>query len=163
MKKLYIIRHAKSSWEDSDLRDQDRPLNKRGQRDAPVMAEYLSKEIDRADMLVSSPAVRALTTCKVFADHLRFPTNAITIANEIYGASVSDLMGLINQWNNEWDTVCIFGHNPTLTYLAEQLCDINIGNLPTCGIVGVEFNTDQWAAVSLGSGSQILYDYPKNH
>ncbi|MAY83707.1 MAG: phosphohistidine phosphatase [Flavobacteriales bacterium] len=163
MKKLYIIRHAKSSWEDGSLKDQDRPLNNRGQKDAPMMAEYFHNEVDHVDMLVSSPALRALTTCKIFADQLKYPTNAITIADEIYGASISEMMRLINGWNNDWETVCIFGHNPTFTYLAEQLCDINIGNLPTCGIVGVEFGTDSWDAVSLGSGTQILYDYPKNH
>ena len=163
MKKLYIIRHAKSSWEDGSLKDQDRPLNKRGQRDAPIMAEHFLGEEERVHMLVSSPAVRALSTCKIFAKALKYPTNAITIANEIYGASVDQMMQLINSWNDEWDTVCIFGHNPTFTYLAERLCNINIGNLPTCGIVGIEFESNQWQAVSLGNGTQIFYDYPKNH
>lgn len=127
------------------------------------MAEHFVNQVERVNILVSSPAVRALTTCKIFAEALNYPFNAITIANEIYGASVNQMMELINGWNNDWETVCIFGHNPTFTYLAEQLCDINIGNLPTCGIVGVEFSSNEWEAVSLGSGNQILYDYPKNH
>ena len=163
MKKLYVIRHAKSSWEDDQLKDQDRPLNKRGKRDAPVMAQHFKKEIKKADILISSPALRALTTCKIFAEELGYPINAITIDDRIYGASVQMMLDLINELKDDWDTACLFGHNPTFTYLAEQLCDINIGNLPTCGIVGIEFQVEEWQAISFKSGVQILYDYPKNH
>jgi len=163
MKRIFIIRHAKSSWDDPRLKDVDRPLNKRGEKDAPLMAKVFKKAYKSADSLISSPAVRALTTCKIFAEEMSYPQNAISIREEIYGASVDSMLAMINRFDNKWDTVCLFGHNPTFTYLAEQLADVNIGNLPTAGIVGIEFGVEIWAAVSLGSGEQFYYDYPKNH
>jgi len=163
MKRLFVIRHAKSSWDNPNLKDVDRPLNKRGLRDAPRMAKYFKKEYPSIDCLISSPAVRAFTTCKIFAEELNYPESAIDIKEEIYGASVEQMLFTINRLDNRWDTVCLFGHNPTFTYLAEKLADVNIGNLPTCGIVGIEFGVEIWAAVSLGSGEQIIYDFPKNH
>ena len=107
--------------------------------------------------------MRAFTTCKIFAEELNYPESAIDIKEEIYGASVEQMLFMINRLDNRWDTVCLFGHNPTFTYLAEKLAEVNIGNLPTCGIVGIEFGVEIWAAVSLGSGEQIIYDFPKNH
>ncbi len=163
MKRLYIIRHAKSSRDDPVLKDVDRPLNNRGRRDAPKMAAIFKQEFGKPDSMISSPAVRAFTTCKIFSEELNYPINAITINEDIYGASVDSMLRMINRFDNKWDSVCLFGHNPTFTYLAEQLADINIGNLPTCGIVGIEFGVEIWAAVSLNSGDQFYYDYPKNH
>lgn len=163
MKELYLIRHAKSSWADESLRDIERPLNDRGERDAPKMAEHFAKEVGSVNMLISSPAVRAFTTCKHFAKALHYPKGAIIINENIYGASVGSMMAIINDLDDQWDKVVLFGHNPTFTYLAEQLCSINIGNLPTCGMVGIRFEVEQWEAVSLDSGTNILYDYPKNH
>ena len=161
MKKLFIIRHAKSSWDHPRLRDRDRPLNSRGQNDAPRMAKLFKREVGSVDQLISSPAVRALTTCKIFSRELSIPEDSILVQESIYGASTSSLLDLINNFNEAWSSVCIFGHNPTFTYLAEELANINIGNLPTCGIVGIEFGVEDWAAISFGSGSEFLFEYPK--
>lgn len=161
MKKLFIIRHAKSSWDHPHLRDIDRPLNTRGFKDAPRMAQLFKKEVGSIDTLISSPALRAFTTSKEFAKELGIPDNSIIVEEKIYGASINGILDLINGLNDGWSSVCIFGHNPTFTYLAEELADVNIGNLPTCGIVGIEFNVSEWAAVSFGSGEQFLYEYPK--
>lgn len=163
MKKLYIIRHAKSSWEDSSLNDQERPLNSRGLKDAPMMARIFKAEVGKIDLLISSPALRAFTTCNIFAEEFKISPSSIRVEEDLYGASVQTSMQIINALDDKWDLVCLFGHNPNFTYLSEELCDMNIGNLPTCGIVGAEFGVDSWEAVSLGSGENIFYDYPKNH
>lgn len=163
MKTLFIVRHAKSSWDHPALRDIERPLNSRGINDAPKMAKAFKREFKHIDHLISSPAVRAFSTCQVFAQELNYPEEKITKEEGIYGASAASMLQQINQFKNEWNSVCIFGHNPTFTNLAEQLCSIYIGNLPTCGIVGIEFGVDSWEAVSFGSGTQVYFDYPKKH
>lgn len=163
MKRVFLIRHAKSSWEHANLRDIDRPLNERGKKDAPIMAKAFRKNLGTVDQLISSPANRAYTTAQVFAKEFSISSKDILIREEIYGATIDQMLKLINSFDDSRTKICLFGHNPTFTYLAEKLADINIGNLPTCGIVGIEFEVDSWAAVSLGSGQDFYYDYPKNH
>ena len=161
MKSLFIVRHAKSSWDDSSLRDIERPLNNRGKRDAPRMASFLFSEIGSVDRIISSPAVRAQTTANEFADAFG-KRGEVEIDQRIYGASSDRMLNILNNLSNSYSKVCLFGHNPTFTYFAEKLADVNIGNLPTCGIVGIEFSVDDWQAVSWGSGQQIMYEYPKS-
>jgi phosphohistidine phosphatase len=162
MKKLFIIRHAKSSWDQPELKDIDRPLNDRGEQDAPKMGEVLAERY-QFDQLISSPANRAHTTCKIIAGKMGYPEKEIKVDRAIYGAAVSGMISMINTFDNKWETVAIFGHNPTFTYLAEQLGNESIGNLPTCGVVGIEFEVDDWNAVGSGLGNTFYYDYPKNH
>jgi len=163
MKQLVIIRHAKSSWEDSSLKDFDRPLNDRGFHDAPLMAKVLKADQIVPDLTVSSPAKRALTTARFIAEGLDYPKDAIEEELSIYGASVEEMLQLINRLDDQHKTVFLFGHNPTFTALAEFLGDLNIGNLPTCGIVGLRFDLSDWQSVSGGTGTEFFYDYPKRH
>lgn len=163
MKKLFIVRHAKSSWDNSSLRDIDRPLNERGLRDAPMMANVFANQYESIDCLISSKATRAYTTASIFAERLKVDINSIQLDESIYGASAASMLELINSIDNKLESACVFGHNPTFTYFAEKLADIQIGNLPTCGIVGIEFGVNDWAAVSFGSGVNFYFDYPKKH
>lgn len=163
MKTLFLIRHAKSSWADASLRDFDRPLNQRGLNDAPKMAKVLKREGHFPDQIISSPANRALTTAKFIADGIGYSKENIKEEEMIYGASVNEMMQLINGLNNDCQTVFLFGHNPTFTDLVEYLGDLEIGNLPTCGIVGFQFEVDSWQHLSGGMGIKIYEDYPKNH
>ena len=162
MKKLFLIRHAKSSWEDPSLRDFDRPLNNRGKRDAPLMGEVLQRNGIVADKIISSPANRAYTTAGVFAQKTNYAAS-IEKDERIYGADVQSMIGIINEVPEHINSLFVFGHNPTFTYLAEYLADISIGNLPTTGVVGIEFEMESWAMISRGTGHCFLYDYPKNH
>lgn len=161
-KYLYLIRHAKSSWEDSSLRDFDRPLNKRGLRDAPEMGRRLAEKQVLADLMLTSPANRALTTCKLIAAEIDFPQEAIEKDDDIYHAGPSTLLDVINDIDNTWRTVLLFGHNPGFTDLANQLNGTNIDNIPTCGIVLCKFDTDSWEEIRFGSGTQLFFDFPKN-
>ena len=160
-KELIIIRHAKSDWGNADLRDFDRPLNKRGKANAHEMAHRLVKQKIKPELIVSSPAVRALTTAKFFSDTWQMPLSDILEVPSIYEANVKTLLKVVNQLNNKFDKIAMFGHNPGLTDLVNYL-DGHIYELPTCGIAILKFPFDDWALISEGTGKVLLYDYPKN-
>lgn len=162
MKELYIIRHAKSSWDNPSLSDFDRPLNSRGERDAPLMGKVLADQKIIPDLIYSSTANRALTTAKTIADKLGV-SNEIVLRKDFYHASESQLLQQINSFDNKANRVFMFGHNPGFTYLAENLTTETFGSIPTCGVVGIRFPFDSWDFVSAETGDVIMYDYPKNH
>lgn len=162
MKELFIIRHAKSSWKDSSMRDFDRPLNDRGKKDAPNMGDRLMMKNIKPDLIVSSPANRAKTTANIIAEKVQYGSDKIQYNADIYGASVAEMIKLINRLDDRHQRVFLFGHNPTFTELAEELSNEHFGNLPTCGIVGLQFEFDSWELISSGTGDLLMYDYPKN-
>ncbi len=160
-KQLLIIRHAKSDW-NNGLSDFDRPLNKRGKRNAPEMAKRLLEKQIIPDLVISSPANRAITTAGYFAEILNFEKQNIQVEKSIYEAEVIDLMNVINSIENNYKHVALFGHNPGLTNLAYHLCSCNFNNIPTCGIVSIIFPFDNWAMISGNTGYMEFFDYPKN-
>jgi phosphohistidine phosphatase len=162
MKKLLLVRHAKSDWEDIKLSDFDRPLNKRGKKNVPEMAERLLKKGIVPQQIVSSPALRALTTAQLFAETLGIRKDRIQKEEKIYEATADTLLKIINNFDNKQDFIALFGHNPGITTLAEGLSDAYLSNIPTCGMVLIEFPFDDWAVISYGTGEQKMYDYPKN-
>ena len=163
MKYLYLIRHAKSSWKFPDLSDIDRPLNKRGNRDAPFMGNLLKGLGVQPDLIISSPAKRALTTAQVIAEKVEFDQDKIIVENSVYEASVIDLMRIIKGFDDQYDRVFLFGHNPGLTEFSNFISDMNITNIPTCGIVKIEFKVNSWLELEEGSGAVKSFDYPKKY
>ena len=161
MKKLYLIRHAKSSWKNPALRDIDRPLNKRGKHDAPLMGKRLSSYDVLPDAIISSPARRALKTARIIAEELGIARKTIDIRKELYPGEADRLLEMIRSFRDDDDDVVIVGHNPGFTELANLLADSNIDNIPTCGIFCVEFHTDTWKSVGKGAGALVFFDYPK--
>lgn len=160
MKTLYFIRHAKSSWDDPMLDDHDRPLNKRGQRDGPVMARRLLGIDVAPDGILSSTAKRARQTAGYFKDVLTVG-NAIYL-RELYHAWPATIETQVRNLPDEWDTVLVFGHNPGYTDLANKLKnDLYIGNVPTCGIIGARSGVEEWKDFSLTDAQRIAYMYPK--
>ena len=162
MKQLLIIRHAKSDWNTDAKTDFERPLNKRGLRDAPAMAEKLLNKHLVPQLLVSSPAVRAISTAKIFADTFNIDKKEIGVVPAIYEASAGTLLNVVNGLENKYDFVSLFGHNPGLTNLAIHLCDTEVYDIPTCGALLIEFPFDDWKMVSKDNGEQMDYDFPKN-
>ncbi len=162
MKTLFINRHAKSSWKSPGLSDFDRPLNPRGLGDAPVMAKRLLVKNEKVDMIVSSPANRALTTAKVFADTLKLENDSLVENKEMYGAGTQGLLRIVNGLNDACESVMLFGHNPSFTDFAYYLTGQYISNIPTCGIVKITFDIDSWQEVSRDLGNQLYFDFPKN-
>ncbi len=163
MKQLYLIRHAKSSWKNPLLADVDRPLNKRGQRDAPFMGKRLHAHHVRPDLLVSSPAKRAGSTSQLIAKEVDFPQEQIIIDESIYEAGVPTLLRLVHALDDRASHVIVVGHNPGMTLFAESLTNVTIDNMPTCSIFCIQFDITSWKDVKIGNGIPIFFDYPKKH
>ena len=161
MKCLTLIRHAKSSWHDRTLRDFDRPLNARGLRNAPDMARRLAAELRLPLRLISSPALRALSTARYFAAAFGMPEDAIVLEPEIYEASAGTLLALVNALPDTDAHVLLFGHNPGFSDLAHQLADCPFSDMPTCAAVTIAFDLPHWRDVVPGSGRVLHYRYPK--
>ena len=161
MKTLFLVRHAKSSWQHPDLTDRDRPLNPRGLRDAPRMGKRLALRDDLPELIVSSPANRALTTAGILAAELGYDTDRIIVNEDIYGAGPEELMDIISDFPDRCERVMLIGHNPTLTELVNQLTDSTIVNIPTCGIAVINFATTTWAAAEKRKWRLLEFDYPK--
>ncbi|MEQ8909864.1 MAG: histidine phosphatase family protein [Vicingaceae bacterium] len=162
MKELFIIRHAKSSWSNANLKDFDRPLNERGLRDAPRMGERLQKKNLKPDLIVSSPANRALTTAKTIAEKLSYPSDCIREESLIYGATVNDMIQLLSKTQDKVKRLFVFGHNPTFSSLAEELSNESLGSIPTCAVVALKVPFESWQMLSRGTADLWFYDYPKN-
>lgn len=161
-KQLLIIRHAKSDWGSASLTDFNRPLNRRGNANAPEMAERMVKQRIIPQLIVSSPAVRALTTAKYFAKAWHIDVEELIEEPAIYEANAKTLLSVVNKLNDQFEQIALFGHNPGLTDLANYLSNGHIYNMPTCSIVIVEFPFESWSEVSSGTGKVLLFDYPKN-
>ena len=161
MKRLVLCRHAKSSWKDPSLADRDRPLSGRGKRDAPLMGERLAARGIMPDAVVSSPARRARKTAKHLARKLFYPLNRIRIVDRIYGAAPHDLLDCIHGFDPAWEQVVMVGHNNEFTILANLLGGLAIGNVPTAGVVCLDFPVTSWQDVEEGNGSLVFFDYPK--
>lgn len=162
MKTLYIIRHAKSSWENPLLDDFSRPLNDRGKRDAPRMAKRLKEKKIKPDLLLSSPARRALATAKRMAEGLDVSSSKIKTDAALYHASVNTLFETLSQLKDKYDHVMLFGHNPGLTDFVNELLPLAVDNLPTCAVVACSFDIDTWADLKSKKGKLLFYDFPKS-
>lgn len=162
MKKLLIVRHAKSSWDDASLRDFDRPLNKRGSRDVPDMGKRLSAQGLIPDQIISSPANRAITTARGIAKELGYALSAIHEEPDLYHAGTYTIREIISKTDNNVNTLMIFGHNPGFTDLIVRLSDLNLYNLPTCAACGVAFDFESWEEILDKRGKKFYYDYPKS-
>lgn len=163
MKTLYLVRHAKSSWKNPSLRDYERPLNRRGKRDAPFMGDKLRQRGIKADAMVSSPARRAKKTAQIIAEKLQFPGGKINYLDRIYDADDSDLLEIIQHQPKKVEVMMLFGHNPEFTDLANELSNSHIDNVPTTGIVCINFDVEKWEEVDYGKGRLVFFDYPKNY
>jgi len=161
MKTIYFIRHAKSSWDNPLLSDFDRPLNKRGLRDAPKMAKYLADLIIDADAIISSPANRAQTTARYFQEALHIDEKNFYLEEDIYEASITDLFEVIHQVSDVYETILVFGHNPAFTYIANFFTDDFLANVPTCGIVKIETTIKHWSQMDQTTGKLTAFYYPK--
>jgi len=161
VRELFIMRHAKSSWDDPSLADFDRPLNQRGKSDAPLMGKHLAKMGVKPDLIIASPAKRAKKTAKIVAEEIGYNPEQILYRETIYEASPQSLLYMVCQLPEDAKRVMIVGHNPGLTQLANILGDIMIDNLPTAGIVGIVFDTSKWEEACRMKGQTVLFDYPK--
>ena len=162
MKTLTILRHAKSSWSDKGLADHDRPLNRRGEKDAPVMAARINDAGIRPSLIMSSPAIRAWHTARIVAKAISYPLEFLHRENELYLANLDRLLDLFARQDNAFNSVMVVGHNPGLTEFANYLLPEVTDNIPTCGLVALNIDTDNWDLRERKAAELVLYDYPKN-
>ena len=163
MKTLTIVRHAKSSWEDTNLRDRERPLNKRGKRDAPEMGRRIQEAGIRPSLILASPAVRAWKTAKAIADAINYPREFLQKEEALYLASVDRILDVIVAQDNNFNNLLIVGHNPGFTEFANFLVPGLTHNLPTAGVVSVEIDQDDWSLYESPAAKLMLHDWPKKH
>ena len=159
MKKLIIIRHAKSDWNDTALDDFDRPLNQRGIDNAPFMGKKLKEKKISPDLIISSPALRAITTAELIAKEVEY-TDTIVQNQYIYEAYVNTLQDIVSYIPDTNDTVFLIGHNPGVSALAYMLCNLK-ESIPTSATVEIDFDCNSWMDVSKENGTLISYDFPK--
>jgi len=158
---LTLIRHAKSSWKDTELKDFDRPLNKRGRHNAPLMGRVLRHNGLSFDCIVSSPAERAISTARLIAAELGYPEQQIQALDDLYEASATQLLGCVQSLDDRWRSVALVAHNPGLTQLCNELSGAGIDNLPTCAVAVIEFDLESWQAVHPDLGRLTRFEYPR--
>ena len=161
MKTIFIVRHAKSSWSELGAKDFDRVLDKRGHHDAPQMAKILKEAGVHPDLIVSSPAMRAKTTAHYFAKEFDINIEQIDYQSDIYEAMETDILHVIQDLPDTANVVLLFGHNPSLTYFTNNFNSNPIENLPTCGIVRIALNVDEWSKFSDQTARVTGLWYPK--
>ncbi|NNC94222.1 MAG: histidine phosphatase family protein [Chitinophagales bacterium] len=159
MKRIIFVRHAKSSWSNMDLADHDRPLNKRGKRDSPIMAKKLAEDVKHIDLWLISTAKRARKTAKAFQKLIA--ANETKLEPRIYHAHTSELIQLIHEQDDVHSSCIFFGHNPAFTYLHNEFAAHLLDNLPTCGIFILSSKALKWKDVDKSNTSVETLLYPK--
>jgi phosphohistidine phosphatase len=159
LKKLIIIRHSKSSWKNANLSDFERPLNKRGNYDAQLISDFLSNLIQEIDMLHSSSSERTRETAAYFIDKIKI--KKCVFDQSLYHISSENLLNIIRAYDNSLNSAMIIAHNPGLTNFVNTLTDLNLWNLPTTGLVIINFNVDSWEEIQNSSAEVFCRKFPK--
>ncbi|MEM9015443.1 MAG: histidine phosphatase family protein [Verrucomicrobiota bacterium] len=162
MKELLLIRHAKSSWNSPGLSDHDRPLNGRGERDAPRIAAALEQRGVKPDLVVTSTAVRARTTARMVAEGLSFPIAEIIEVGELYHAFSGEILRVVQTLNEDANCALLFGHNPGMHEATDCLSrEGGVDSFPTLATARFELDVDYWGNVEWGSGLLLECLYPR--
>ena len=163
MKRLTLLRHAKSSWTEPSLADHDRVLSERGERDAPKMGKRMAARKVRPSLIIASSAARARATAKFIAEALKYPAEFLQVEKELYLATPDQILELVCSQEDNFSDLLLIGHNPGITDLANRLLpSIGLNNLPTSGVVALDFDTKKWSELAEVSAKLGFYDYPKN-
>ena len=158
---LYLVRHAKSSWKDPSLADKERPLNKRGRRSAPDMGRRMLEQGHRPDLIISSPANRALSTAKIIAQELGCDVSEILTDDQLYFSGSGGMQSILERLDDRYRKVMVVGHNPAMTSLMNILGNTSVFNMPTCAIAVIGFDMASWADLHSAEGELLGYDFPK--
>ena len=164
MKELILIRHAKSDWGNESLKDIDRHLNERGYEDAYLLSKWYEKNYASPDLILSSTATRALNTALIFARALNYNMVNFVLEKDIYESTLSTLLSILKNQDDAKKTIMLFGHNPGITDLCNALCsDVFFDNIPTCGIVGISFETASWKKITESNSKIKFQQFPKEY
>lgn len=161
MKRIYIVRHAKSSWADLSKRDHERPLNNRGRADAPEMARFAKDNGYIPQIIISSDAKRAKETAYAFSKILGVAGSDVSLDSSLYHAPEDVYFDVVNLLDDQVASVGLFGHNPGITYLANSITNEYIDNVPTCGLLVINSTAAHWSEVSPANCELAAFHYPK--
>jgi phosphohistidine phosphatase len=163
MKEIIFVRHAKSDWGTEFLKDVDRHLSERGYRDAYFLGDWYLRNKSKPDLILSSTATRALNTALIFARASEFNMAHFHLEKRIYEASIARLFSVIREQDNSYKSIMLFGHNPSLTNICNELSDdLFFDNIPTSGMASYNFNVQSWAEVDSKKGKLNFFQFPKN-
>jgi phosphohistidine phosphatase len=162
-KTLFVLRHAKSAWDDVNKSDFDRPLTFKGISDATKLAGHLKNELKEIELVISSSANRAAHTATIFCSTVGVPLDSIVLNNSFYETSVSEVLHIVRTISNDIKCAMLVGHNPTFTSLVNQFLPQSIDNLPTSGLVRLDFNIESWSEIRKENLQSSWVDFPKNH
>lgn len=163
MKTLYLLRHAKSSWEDASLSDHERPLNKRGLRDIPRMGQWLKAKIEPPQLILCSDATRTQQTIEPLMQLWPLKEEQLKIESRLYHASTATLWELVHEVSSKVDRLMLVGHNPGFTDFANSLCrQFETQNIPTAGFAAFSFKIKKWSEAEANEAAFEAYQYPKN-
>jgi len=160
-KTLILVRHAKSSWRDASLNDIERPLNKKGSKDAPKMGKHMARLELVPEVIYSSPGLRALSTARLISAELEIKPSDIKIDEDIYTFNRDNLLQVVQSLSDKHQKVMIVGHNPAITELTNYLAGCGIDNIPTCGIAVLKFPPISWKKIGKKKAVLASFDYPK--
>ncbi len=160
VKQLYLLRHAQTLEKRQEEKDIDRMLTPVGFQNANRMGMNLKNKKVQPDIVICSAAIRTQQTAESIAEHVSYDSAKIHINSEVYDASIRTLLSVVNNLKNEWKTVVLIGHNPSISYLSEYITGEAVGNMSTCGLVSIKFKLDSWKEVSEGNGDFQFYEYP---
>lgn len=160
-KTLYLVRHAKSSWKNPELSDWERPLNKRGKHDAPLIGKFLKQKNEIPELLISSPAKRALKTAGYFADEMHI-SKKIVSAESLYMAGINDFISVIENIEDSVNSIMLFSHNPGITEFANYITGSEIDIMPTASTARIDFNINRWKDCRNAKGELRFFISPKN-
>lgn len=160
-KELFVLRHAKSSWDEPNVDDVDRELTARGINDAYLIANRQKKLLKDVGLILTSHANRAIHTATIMAGIIGYPFERIRISATLYEISESQLISVVKALPDELSRVLIVGHNPTFTNFANRYLKNPIDNIPTAGIIGLSFNTASWKGISGDNLQSSFFEYPK--
>ncbi|WP_369047644.1 histidine phosphatase family protein [Tenacibaculum sp. UWU-22] len=161
MKTLYIVRHAKSSWEYDNVKDIDRPLKERGINDAHLLSKYLAQQIKCPDVFVTSTANRALHTAVIFCENFNYPLSNLKMKRQLYSFSDGYLVKTVKALDDGFNSAIIFSHDHGINTFVNKFGSKPIAHVPTCGIIGIEFKERHWKNIK--KGNTILVEFPKDH
>ena len=160
-RQLTLLRHAKSSWDNAKLKDQQRPLNDRGERDAPLMGKRLYARGARPTLIITSPAVRARRTAQIIAREIGYPLEFLQREDDLYLATPAEIIAVLGRQDDSFRDIIVCGHNPGLTDLTNQLTDAQIDNVPTTGVVIIGVELGSWSDLDGARGELVVFDYPR--
>ena len=158
-RRVTLLRHGKAHPPRDGQPDRERELNSRGEHDAPVMARRLRENGARPSLIITSPAARALQTARLFAAEIGYPLEFLQREADLYLAAPDEILAVLGRQDDTFRDIVVCGHNPGLTEFANRHSNARIDNVPTCGIVVIDFEAQTWREISRGALSH--FDYPK--